>query len=60
MKVVSAIDMKFFDIEFKVTLPEHHEGIGAVEHVIGIIKNTVSKSLAEPNLIKMDDEELYT
>ena len=55
MKVVSALDMKF-----KVTLPKHHEGIRAVERVIEVIKNTVSKSLAGPNLIKMDDEELYT
>ena len=48
------------DIEFKVTLPKHHEGIRAIELVIGIIKNTVSKSLAGPNLIKMDNEELQT
>ena len=60
MKVVSALDMKFSNIEFKVTLPKHHEGIGAVERVIGVIKNTVSKSLSGPNLIKMDDEELHT
>ena len=55
MKVVSALDMKF-----KVTLPKHHEGIGAVERVIGVIKNTVSKSISGPNLIKMDNEELHT
>ena len=60
MKVVSALDMKFSDIEFKVTLPKNHEGIRAVEHDIGIIKNTVSKSLAGPNLFKIDDEELHT
>ena len=52
--------MKFSDFEFKVTLPKHHKGIGALEGVIGIIKNTVSKSLAGTNLIKMDDEELQT
>ena len=60
MKVVSALDMKFSDIEFKVTLSKLQEGIGVVERVIGVIKNTVSKSLAGPNLIKMDDEELHT
>ena len=60
MKVVSALDMKFSNIEFKVTLPKHHEGIEAVECVIGVIKNTVSKSISGPNLIKMDDEELHT
>ena len=51
--------MKFSDIEFKVTLPKHNEGIGAVE-LIGVIKNTVSKSLSETNLIKLDYEELHT
>ena len=60
MKVVSALDMKFSNIEFKVTLPKHHVGIGAVDCVIGVIKNTVRKSLSGPNLVKMDDEELHT
>ena len=60
MKIVSALDMKFSNIKFRVTLPKHHEGIGAVEHIMGVIKNTVSKSLSGPNLIKMDDEELHT
>ena len=60
MKVASALDMKFSDIDFKVTLPKHHEGIEAVECVIGVIKNTVSKSISGPNLIKMDNEELHT
>ena len=31
-----------------------------MERVIGVIKNTVSKSITGPNLIKMDDEELLT
>ena len=55
LKVVSALNLKFSHIEFK-----HHEGIGAIERVIGIIKNTVSKSVTGPNLVKMDNEELLT
>ena len=31
-----------------------------MEQVIGVIKNTVSKSITGPNLVKMDDEELLT
>ena len=60
MKVISALNLKFSTIEFKVTLPKHHAGIGAVERVIGSIKNTVSKSLTGPHQIKMNDEELLT
>ena len=58
VKVVSELNLKFSKIEFKVTLPKHHEGIGAVERVIGDIKNTVSKSVTGPNLIKMNEELL--
>ena len=60
VKVVSKLNLKFSEIEFRATLPKHHEGIGAVERVIGVIKNTVSKSITGPNLVKMDDEELLT
>ena len=45
MKVIYALNLKFAAIEFKVTLPKHHAGIGAVERIIGSIKNTVSKSI---------------
>ena len=48
VKVVSELNLKFSEIKFKVTLPKHHEGIGAVECVIGVIKNIVSKSIAGP------------
>ena len=44
-RVISTLDLKFSAIEFRVTLPKHHEGIGAVEYVIGVIKTTVSKSV---------------
>ena len=57
---ISALDLKFSAIEFRVTLPKHHEGIGAVEPVKGVIKNTVSKSVTGPNQVKMDEEELQT
>ena len=30
MKVISALNIKFTTIEFKVTLPKHHPGIGAM------------------------------
>ena len=60
VKVVSELNLKFSEIEFRATLPKHHEGIDAVERVIRVIKNTVSKSITGPNLIKMDDEELLT
>ena len=43
MKVISNLNLKFTSIVF--TLPKHHDGIGAVERIIGSIKNTVSKSL---------------
>ena len=36
------------------------KGIGAVDRVIGVIKNTRSKSIMGPNLVKMNDEELLT
>ena len=60
IKVISALNLKFAAIEFKSTLPKHHAGIGAVERIIGSIKNTVSKSITGPNQLKMDDEELHT
>ena len=60
MKVISALNVKFASIEFRVTLPKHHAGIGAVERIIGSIKNTVSKSLTGPHQLRMDDEELLT
>ena len=60
MKVISALNVKFATIEFRVTLPKHHAGIGAVERIIGSIKNTVGKSLTSPHQLKMDDEELLT
>ena len=44
VKVVSKLNLKFLEIEFRTTLPKLNEGIGAVEKVIGVIKNTVSKS----------------
>ena len=44
MKVISALNLKFTAIKFKLTLPKHHAGIGAVERIIGSIKNTVNKS----------------
>ena len=54
------MNIKFSAIEFKVTLPKHYERIQAVEHVIGIIKNMVSKSIPGPNQVKMEDKELLT
>ena len=60
LKVVSALNLKFSTIEFRVTLLKHHAGIGAVERVIGSIKNTVSKSVTGPSQLKMDDEVLHT
>ena len=60
MKVISGLNLKFDSIEFRVTLPKHHAGIGAVERIIGSIKNTVSKSVTGPHQIIMDDEELLT
>ena len=60
MKVISNLNLKFTSIEFRVTLPKHHAGIGAVERIIGSIKNTVSKSLVGPHQLTMDDEELLT
>ena len=58
MKVIYSLNLKFASIEFRVTLPKHHTGIGAVERIIGSIKNTVSKFISGPHLIKMDDKEL--
>ena len=60
MKVISNLNLKFATIEFRVTLPKHHAGIGAVERIIGSIKNTVSKSVTGPHQVIMDDEELLT
>ena len=60
MKVISGLNLKFETIEFRVTLPKHHQGIGAVERIIGSIKNTVSKSVSGPQHLIMDDEELLT
>ncbi|XP_023330720.1 uncharacterized protein LOC111703092, partial [Eurytemora carolleeae] len=60
MKVISNLNLKFTSIEFRVTLPKHPVGIGAVERIIGSIKNTVTKSLIGPHQLIMDDEELLT
>ena len=37
IKVVSELNIKYAAIEFRATLPKHHEGIGAVERIIGVI-----------------------
>ena len=58
--MISALNLKFGSIEFKMTLPKHHAGIGAEKRIIGSIKNTVRKSVTGPNQLKMDDEELHT
>ena len=34
MKVISSLHVKFATIEFRVTLPKHHTGIGAVKRII--------------------------
>ena len=60
MKVISNLNLKFTSIEFRVTLPKHHAGIGAVERIISSIKNTVSKLLVGPHQLILDDEELLT
>ena len=60
MRVISGLNLKFETIEFRVTLPKHHQGIGAVERIIGSIKNTVSKSVSGPQHLTMNDEELLT
>ena len=60
MKVISNLNLKFTSIEFRVTLPKHHVGIGAVERIIGSIKNTVNKSLTGPHQLIMDDKKLLT
>ena len=54
------LNIKFTAIEFRATLPKHHEGIGAVERVIGVIKNTARKAVIRPNQLQMDDKELHT
>ena len=59
-KVISALNLKFAFIEFKVTLPKHYASIGAVERILRLIKNTVNKSVTGPNQLKMDDDELHT
>ena len=55
MKVITALKVNFATIKFRVTLPKHHAGIGAVERIIGS-----SKSVSGPHQLKMDDEELLT
>ena len=60
VKIVSELNIKFATIEFRDTLPKHHEGIGAVERIIGVIKNTTNKAVISPNQLKMDDKELHT
>ena len=57
---MSKLNIKFAAIKFRATLLKHHEGIGAVERVIGVIKNTASKAVIGPNQLQMDDEELHT
>ena len=58
VKVISELNLKLSEIEFRVTLPKRHEEIGAVKRVIGVMKNTVSKSITGPNLIKMNNKVL--
>ena len=60
MKVIASLNIKFESIEFRVTLPKHHAGTGALERIIGSIKNTVSKSISSPHQLKMDEEELLS
>ena len=57
---IPGLNLKFQNIEFRSTLPKHHEGVGAVERIIRNIKNTVSKSIPPPSKIKMNDEEFAT
>ena len=57
MKVISSLNVKLPTIEFGVTLCKHNAGIGAVERIIGSIKNTFSKFVHQ---LKMHDEKLLT
>ena len=59
VRVVSELNIKFAAIEFRATLPKHHEGIGAVERIIGVIKNTASKAVISSNQLKMDNQTPY-
>ena len=52
VKVVSELNIKFAAIEFRATLPKHYEGIGAVERIIDVIKNTASKAIIGPNQLR--------
>ena len=58
--LIPNLNTKFAGVEFRTTLPKHHEAIGAVERVKGIIKKTISKSLAPPSKVCMSDEEFRT
>ena len=57
---MSELNIKFAAIEFRATLPKHHEGIGAVERVIGVIKNTAGKAVIGPNQLQINNEDLHT
>ena len=52
MKVISGLNLKFETIEFRVTLPKHHQGIRDVERI--------RKSVSGPQQLIMDNEELLT
>ena len=58
--LIPNLHTKFAEVEFRTTLLKHHEAIGAVERVKGIIKKTISKSLAPPSKVCMSDEEFRT
>ena len=59
-RLIPDLNMKFPETEFRAALPKHHESIGGVERIIGIIKNTVSKSLTPPSRLIMSEEEFST
>ena len=59
IKVISSLNLKFTTVEFRVTLPKHHAGIGAVERIILFKTNpsTLSITLCSQSPQTFQEEE---
>ena len=59
-KELAALENEYKKILFRKALPKHHAGVGAVERVIGHLKNGIMINMKGPAPSTMGQEEFHT
>ena len=57
---VVALERSYRNVEFRIALPKQHNMIGAVERVIGLIKNSIKPNMKGPEVTMLTSEEFVT